>query len=73
MSVNTAWLRELQSLAFVAATVLSLPPYARSWDISSQLETAMEVKPSTYVPELVVDEVSQTPCREFEVESRQIY
>lgn len=45
--VKTAWLRELQSLAFVAATVLSLPPYVRSCDISSQLETAMEVKPST--------------------------
>lgn len=45
--VKTAWLRELQSFAFVAATVLSLPPYVRSCDISSQLDTAMEVKPST--------------------------
>lgn len=50
--MKTAWLRELQSFAFVAAVVLSPPPYVRSCDISSQLDTAMEVKPSTYVPEL---------------------
>lgn len=47
-----AWLRELAWLALVAATVLALPPYVRSWDISSQSDTSIEVNPSTYAPEL---------------------